>query len=430
MCLIVKPRMRDYWNLKDRLQRTPGFGEVMSRDKFFVCLSFLHFADNNTAKARGDPGYNPIHKIEPVLKILNEAFAHFYVCREFVSVDESLIGVKNRTNLMQYLPNKKHHRWGIKLWVLCESLTGYIREVVIYTGKQNTRNSKLGQAYDVVMTLMQTILNKGYTVVVDNFFTSVRLAKDLLKKGTNLVGTLRKNRKEIPKEMKDLKLQPGQSRSWRTGELLSVAFKEKKSQKKPVLLLSTRNTACNITVTRASKKTAVVPEVVDTYNHNMGGVDLADQKVYQYQDERRSYKWYKKVFQNLLHRVCLNAYILYTETLEQRKEQHANDPGFNARHYRPMSRERFLKGLISELIGSYKDVGKEVKDSMTTGTACKLDKLQKTVSSSGRPRQPERDCVMCSKRGEKRKRSTWECRTCSLGMCRECFPKHVRTKEQ
>ena len=415
MSLVVKPRLRDYWNIKDRLQRTPGFAEVMSRDKFFACLRFLHFADNTKAKARGEPGYNPLFKIEPVLNFLNEAFAYFYTCRKFVSVDESLIGVKNRTNLMQYLPNKKHHRWGIKLWVLCESLTGYIRQVLIYTGKKNQGRqvSKFGQAYDVVMTLVKPLFNKGYVIVVDNFFSGVKLAKALWKKGTYLVGTLRRNRRGIPTEAKTLKLKPSESKSWRCDELLTVAFREKQSQKKPVLLISTYNHAQNKKVTRASGNTAVVPEVVDTYNSNMGGVDLADQKVYMYQDERRSYKWYKKVFQNLLHRVCLNAYILYVETTRQ------NQGG------RPLSREKFLKSLISDLIGDHKDRGKP-SDSSGASHVCKLVKLGTSVSAAGKKRQTERDCKVCSSRGTKRKRYSWGCSACDIGVCRECFVKHTQ----
>jgi hypothetical protein len=26
---------------------------------------------------------------------------------------------------MQYLPNKHHHRWGIKFWMLCDSVWGF-----------------------------------------------------------------------------------------------------------------------------------------------------------------------------------------------------------------------------------------------------------------------------------------------------------------
>jgi len=48
------------------------------------------------------------------------------------------------------------------------------------------------------MTLMEPYLNKGYNVTCDNFFTSLQLARELAKKRTTLIGTMRANRREIP----------------------------------------------------------------------------------------------------------------------------------------------------------------------------------------------------------------------------------------
>jgi hypothetical protein len=44
---------------------------------------------------------------------------------------------------------------------------------------------------------------KGSHVVVDNFFTSVDLARELFKRHTFLTWTLRRNRTNIPQELKE-----------------------------------------------------------------------------------------------------------------------------------------------------------------------------------------------------------------------------------
>ena len=53
-------------------------------------------------------------------------------------------------------------------------------------------------AQDVVFRLLDGLLNKGYNVTMDNFFTSPSLASELLHKQTTMVGTVRQNRKGLP----------------------------------------------------------------------------------------------------------------------------------------------------------------------------------------------------------------------------------------
>jgi len=49
--------------------------------------------------------------------------------------------------------------------------------------------------------LCEKYLEKGRTVVTNNFYTPVPLAKQLLNKKTHLVGILRKNRRYLPKDV-------------------------------------------------------------------------------------------------------------------------------------------------------------------------------------------------------------------------------------
>ena len=42
---------------------------------------------------------------------------------EIISINESWVGMKNGLpgGIRQYMPNKHHHRWGVKLFVLSEA---------------------------------------------------------------------------------------------------------------------------------------------------------------------------------------------------------------------------------------------------------------------------------------------------------------------
>ena len=49
-------------------------------------------------------------------------------------------------------------------------------------------------------------LGQGYIVTCENFFTSLKLAKELAKQNKTLLGTIRQIRKEVPKIMLPSKL--------------------------------------------------------------------------------------------------------------------------------------------------------------------------------------------------------------------------------
>ena len=59
--------------------------------------------------------------------------------------------------------------------------------------------SGFGHAETVVLKLMEKLLDRGHTLYVDNFYTSVPLAEALLNRKTLICGILRKNRKQLPK---------------------------------------------------------------------------------------------------------------------------------------------------------------------------------------------------------------------------------------
>lgn len=61
---------------------------------------------------------------------------------------------------------------------------GYTHAVTVYAGKSETSNSKgkNPHGHEVVMQLINGLENSGRVVIADNFYTSVGLAEDLIKK--------------------------------------------------------------------------------------------------------------------------------------------------------------------------------------------------------------------------------------------------------
>ena len=80
------------------------------------------------------------------------------------------------------------------MWVNSEAKT------VVYTGAvENGKSAGLG--YRVAIDLMENYRMKGHCLYIDNFYTSLRLLRDLLHTGTCCTRTIRANRKEFPKKV-------------------------------------------------------------------------------------------------------------------------------------------------------------------------------------------------------------------------------------
>jgi hypothetical protein len=83
-------------------------------------------------------------------------------------------------------------------------------------------------------------LNKGYHVI--NYFMSLPLVHHLHQLSSYITGIVRRNKRLLPQQFKNNSA-VGQKMYCRAGPRLARVFHEKKSQKNPVILLSSQATA-------------------------------------------------------------------------------------------------------------------------------------------------------------------------------------------
>jgi len=142
------------------------------------------------------------------------------------------------------MPNKPH-KFGIKFWLAVNIESKYIVNGFPYLGKDETRSSQsLGEF--VTLTLAEPYLDRGRNITTDNFFTSIPLAQKLLARKTTLVGTIRSNKRELPKPVKEKKdkITLFSSDLYKSENFILTVYKSKPNIK--VLLLSTRHTGVQI----------------------------------------------------------------------------------------------------------------------------------------------------------------------------------------
>lgn len=401
MGLLKKKDVKMYWSTKFSCLSTPYFPSVMSRNLYQLISKFLHCHDNTREEARRDsPRYDPLHKFRLLLDSLNSSCKRYYVPERLLSIDESLIGLKNRTELIQYIPNKHHHKWGVKLYAVTESQTGYPLHTTVYCGKRRApAASELGHSYDVVFDLLTQagLLNKGYHLFVDNFYTSPTLADHLFSNDTLLTGTLRSNRKGVPAVIKAAKPKEKECVYFRKGSMLCLSWREKKSQKNPCLLLSTGIPAGMVQHMKRDRTVKELPHPVSTYNKHMGGVDLLDQMVDHVAAERSYHKFWKKCFFAVIDRMTFCAYLLYEK---------------NTAAERKLSRFDFMCTLVEELCG--KSLNEEGETQPVQPQEHRIERI---------PDGKARDCAVCSDRSVPggRKRAKTQCVGCQVGVHLDCF---------
>ena len=125
-----------------------------------------------------------IFKIRDLINLLNENFAKNATPPRNVCIDETLVPFRGRTILRQFIKAKRH-RYGMKFFKLCSGF-GYTHKILLYSGKGDF----LWNPENVVFEMMNEYLDRGYILTTDNYYTSLPLAQNLLKRKTYLVGKL------------------------------------------------------------------------------------------------------------------------------------------------------------------------------------------------------------------------------------------------
>ncbi|GFU84303.1 piggyBac transposable element-derived protein 4 [Trichonephila clavipes] len=163
----------------------------MSEVRYGLIMKFLHFGNNDALSSNLDHNIK-LSKIRDFHDLVVRKFKSVYVPKSDISVDESLISYKSRLSWKQYIPQKRA-RFGIKLFQLCESESGYIWNSLIYT-EQGTAFHENYNDYGLptksVLTLIHELKGKGYCLSTNHFFTSPELAELLINSKTDICGTL------------------------------------------------------------------------------------------------------------------------------------------------------------------------------------------------------------------------------------------------
>jgi hypothetical protein len=406
MSILKLPDISDYWST-DIFLATRFSKKLLSRDRFKGILFMLHLNDNANYVKRGQDGHDPIFKIRPFfdffVKKCSESFRPF----ANLTIDEGICPFRGRVGFRIYMKNKPN-KYGLKLYLLCDAATGFVLNCEIYTGSiGNKDNSVKG----VVERLCTNYFGKGHCIFMDRFYTSPALLNFLWEKKTLAVGTVMKNRKGLPSVFKTKKLKKGEVIFRRKAHLLASKWKATRD----VYSLSTKHAATTSSVqvrSRGGPTDVIKPDMITDYNMNKVGVDRADQLYSYYPFQRKTIKWWKKLFFHMFTMATINGYVLFKE-----------------RTNKNISLRNFIKSVATKLA----EMGGGLSEPRPRPPLMNVDRtvarhFATYVPPTANKTNATRYCKVCSDRGlkesgkRKRKESRFWCKDCEVGLCfPQCF---------
>lgn len=308
MGIVKLPELASYWEQSDLFSAT-YVQDRLSRQRFENILHHLHLTNNEDEESMDES----LRKFQPMLNLINSVLGSAWKPFYHISIDEALIPFQGRVAFLQYAPDKPE-KWGIKMWKLCDS-TGFMYRCDIYTGASENKDSESSTVAKVVKSLVKPLSGpQPYHLYFDNLYTSVPLAHWLYDHSIYVTGTLRVDRKFIPKKFKDTKLENKGDSVWIQGSQQLVLCKWLDT--KEVLFLSTAHKGEKISTVersdgRGGKIKRKIPTIAADYNEHMGKVDLHNQSCSYYSYGRRCVKWWHAVFFYFVSVLVVNSWIAY-----------------------------------------------------------------------------------------------------------------------
>lgn len=291
-----------------------------------------------------------------------------------------------------YMPNKPN-KYGIKIYALVDAKMFYCANMEIYVGKQHPGPYKFDTSNLALLPrICKPISGTKRNVTMDNFFTSKLVADVLLNdQQLTMVGTMRKNKPEIPMEFQ-IK---------RPVNSTMFAFQEKCTlvsyiprPRKNVFVLSTMHYDDQVDSNTGK------PEIIMTYNATKSGVAISDKLCEAYNCARGTCRWPIIIFYTLLNVAGVNSYIIYKNNPKTQKKP----------------RRFFLEKLGMELLDGHlrrralqQQIPRTIR--MRLLEICKIE-----PQNVPRPNIQGR-CNWCDSR--KNRKTKYSCRKCNKFMCLE-----------
>jgi hypothetical protein len=387
------PRTEMYWS---ETFGHPLITSLFSRDRFRQLVRYFRV----TAQDEAAPDRDPLPHVRSLAEKLNASFAAHSSPSSRLTLDEAMAAYKGRSPIKQYIPSKPH-KWGYKIY--CLSSEDYLLRFEIYAGKEE--KSADGATFDTVMRMVAGYEDQQHTLFTDNWFTSPSLLLALQQKGIRLCGSVRRNRKGMPKISDDEVSTLGQGQ-WIQRQKGDATVAVWRDQKVMWLLYNHCSPSEAASLDRwndfGQKVSIGCPRAIRDYFYGARSVDVLSQLHYAYLPGRKARRCWPRLAWWLLDMCIINAFKLWSKA-----EVHPNQLDF---------REQLMHELLKQL----------PPESTPRKRGAGLHPAHALASEHHSIRvDAERDCKQCSYRVSHRVQTHYICAACQVHLCMgACFAQY------
>ena len=405
------PRIQLYW-AGDDFVSVPALARYTSRARFWSIWRYLHVTRGECPAREGLS-----NKIKPVIDTLSRTFLQYYSPGQELSVDEAMVKYKGHVGGKVCMP-RKPVKLGFKIWCCSCSCCGYLCTFQVYHGAPRDlvtgrKVPERGLAKRVVGNLVAPFVGVNHVLYCDHFYSSGPLVDSLARDRIFFVGTIKKNAKGFPAVLKNAKPPKG-------------SYLSETVEGKSYFVFHDRREVCFVTnifpermdtpVARLQPEGVLryqsVPPLLPAYNKFMGGVDRTDQLRKTYGFDRKSKRYWLRLFFQFFDYAVNNAYLLYKH-------------GCIARNICPKDLLGFrleLVHVLLKVVGSKSGstVQKKTRCNAQGDGMCELERVTKIGLKRGRCRH----CLL-TKRTPVHSTS-FGCTVCLVRLCKTpCFGEFI-----
>jgi len=324
------PKMSMHWETTNT-EGSVYVKRLMSRNRFTVIFAALHYVNTTVLSAEEK---NAAKKADcfwlltPWLTRLSGNYTKYFFPGQKLDVDEKTVGFQGRHPAVCYNPNKPA-KWALKFFALNDASTSYMLSFLPYRGRDETRPAGIPATEWPVMQLLANLEYHfiGIILSLDNWYTSLSILLWLGLKGIHMNGTVKVNRKGLPKEHvfkktgKNKKVQGDMNMVESTKDGIKAYFISWQDSKPVHLLCSYLSFQAPVKRVIKQEKGRPKPEfgtmlvaqpaIIKQYNEGMGGTDVSDQLCSYYNFTHRTERWPHRIFTAFLMTTVTNAHIIY-----------------------------------------------------------------------------------------------------------------------